>query len=710
MIQQIAKDIGVRFEQVEACIRLIDEGNTIPFIARYRKEMTGDIGDEALRKLNTRLTYLRNLEQRKQEVIQAIEEQGKLTDHLRIAIKEANVLQKVEDLYRPFKQKKSTRASKAKALGLEPLADILWAQKNVDLSAIYASMALDTPMDEALKGAVDIMAERISDDTKAREKLRAHLARYGELISSKKENVDAKEKDVYDMYADYSERIATIPNHRVLALNRGEKTGYLKVKMTVDREQQLVILNKLFITNPSFQYIHYVVHAIEDAYARLLFPSLEREQRSKLTERAEAQAIEIFGKNTKSLLMTPPVRSSVVLAIDPGYRTGCKVAVLDPNGTLCAHTTIYPHPPQSQLSQAKKILYQWIETYGVQLISIGNGTASRETEQMVASVISSMPSVHYCIVSESGASVYSASELASKEYPDLDVSVRGAISIGRRLQDPLAELVKMDPKSIGVGQYQHDVNQKLLGEKLQFVVEDCVNSVGVDLNTATPSLLHYVSGINMTVANNIVKKREELGGFQNRTQLLSVPRLGEKAYEQAAGFLRIRDGKEPLDNTAVHPESYEAARMILKEVGASVDAHANIKINQTFHSEELASLAEQTSVGVLTLRDILLELQKPGRDPRDQNIQPVFRKDVLSMDDLQQGMVLQGTVRNVVDFGAFVDIGVKQDGLVHISKLSRSYVKHPMEVVSIGDQVQVQVVDIDKIRGKISLSMLMEKE
>ena len=755
IIKKIAKELGLKQTQVKDTINLIDEGNTIPFIARYRKEVTGGISDEVLRDFDERLKYLRNLEERKAEVIRIIEEQGKLTEELRSQIVGAEILQKVEDLYRPFKQKKSTRATKAKEKGLEPLADIIAAQEIKDGSFeeygkdfINSELGVET-LEDAYSGAKDIIAERISDDPKYREYIRGYFFDNGVLSS----NGSSEEPSVYDMYFEYSEGIKTIPNHRILAVNRGEKEKVLKVKINVNDEEILKYLKSKEIIGESI-FTNLMAESVEDSYKRLIFPSVEREVRSMLTERAELEAIKVFAKNTKPLLMIPPVKDVNVLAIDPSYRTGCKLSALDGTGKLLEYTTIYPNEPQNKVEESKKVLKKLIKKHSIDIISIGNGTASRETEQLIATLLSEIgdtleKKVYYTIVSEAGASVYSASKLGTEEYPDIDVSIRGAISIGRRLQDPLAELVKIDPKSIGVGQYQHDLNQKKLGESLTNVVEDCVNSVGVDLNTASPSLLNYVSGISASISKNIVSYREENGKFSDRGDLKKVKRLGDKVFEQCAGFLRISDGNNPLDNTAVHPESYDTAKKILEFLGYTeedllnrelndiekriadlgfvekpkqktvsrgkgFDALKNFKIenaseNKKDFFKKLESgfkvLAEKLDSGIPTIKDIVAEIKKPGRDPRDEMPKPIFRSDVLKMEDLQVGMILQGTVRNVIDFGAFVDIGVKQDGLVHISELSDKFVKNPMNVVSVGDVVDVKIIDIDLIKGKISLSM-----
>lgn len=719
IVQQLSKELKLGIKQVEATIALIDEGNTIPFIARYRKEATGGISDEVLREFDERLKYLRNLEARKEEVIRIIEEQGKLTEDLKAEIESSTVLQKVEDLYRPYKQKKSTRASKAIEKGLEPLADIIWEENYLEgdfeaLAATYLDpeKELET-VEQVIAGAMDIIAERISDSPDYRAFIRDLNLRYGVIQSSA---VDAEEQTVYEMYYDFNEGVSKIANHRILALNRGEKEKKLKVKLISPDEQIVEDIKKRQIMDTRALTTHLLEAAIEDAYKRLISPSIEREIRNILSERAEEDAIKVFGKNTKSLLLVPPVKDVKVLAIDPSYRTGCKLAVLDETGKLLKYATIYPHAPQNKVAEAKATLKKLIKEYQVQIIPIGNGTASRETEQLVAELIQELDSeVYYAIVSEAGASVYSASKLATEEYPDIDVSIRGAISIGRRLQDPLAELVKIDPKSIGVGQYQHDVNQKKLEEQLGNVVEDCVNNVGVDLNTATPSLLGYVAGVSSSIAKNIVLYRDENGKFKSRKELLKVKRLGEKVFEQCAGFLRISEAKNPLDNTAVHPEAYADTERLLTLLGYDLEAleknalmDIDLRIAQFGNQDRekgLKALSEQLEIGLMTLKDIVEELKKPGRDPRDEMPKPLFRSDVLKMEDLAAGMILTGTVRNVVDFGAFVDIGVKQDGLVHISELADKFVKDPMQIVSVGDTVTVKIKSIDLNRGKIALTM-----
>lgn len=720
IIKQLIKEFGLKESQVKSTIDLIDEGNTIPFIARYRKEITGGLSDEVLRDLYDRLIYLRNLEDRKEEVIRLIDEQGKLTEELKMEILKADVLQKIDDLYRPFRAKRRTRATMAQEKGLEPLAKSILAQgilegtiEDLALEFINEELEVNT-VEDAIDGAKDIIAEIISDDARFRERIRnMNLAR-GTI---KSEAVDEEEKTVYEMYYDFSEGVSKIANHRVLALNRGEKEKKLKVKL-ISPDDQIVeyLMNQVIkdnraITNDALE------EAIEDSYKRLISPSIDREIRNILTERAEEEAIKVFGKNTKPLLLIAPVKHARVLAVDPSFRTGCKLAVLDETGKLLDYATIYPNAPQNKVEESKKVMKQLIGKYNIDIIPIGNGTASRETELFVAELLKEIDKeVYYTIVSEAGASVYSASKLATEEYPDIDVAIRGAISIGRRLQDPLAELVKIDPKSIGVGQYQHDLNQGKLGETLKNVVEDCVNSVGVDLNIATPALLQYVSGISAAVAKNIVVHREEHGKFENRKELLKIKRLGPKAFEQCAGFLRISDGSHPLDNTAVHPESYETTMKLIEKLGYSTEdiKKGNLKDIEDAVLEhtrvkglnnQIKILSDELDVGEFTLRDIIEEVKKPGRDLREEMPKPVFRSDVLNMEDLNIDMIMTGTVRNVVDFGAFVDIGVMQDGLVHVSELSNKFVKQAMDVVSVGDEVDVKIIGLDIERGKISLSM-----
>lgn len=718
IIVKLTEEFGVKKVQIEQAVKLIDEGNTVPFIARYRKDVTGGLNDEQLRAIDERLRYLRGLEERKQEVLRSIEEQGKLTDELKAEIEKAEILQRVEDLYKPFKQKKTTRAGKAKAKGLEPLAIIIYMQQNKSGDVLKAAEPFVDPekevetAEEAIQGACDIIAEMIADNADLISEVRDRYYKHG-LIET--EAVDAEEKTVYDMYYGKHEAICKIPNHRVLAVNRGEKEGKLKVKVSIDADSILRLLEKEVIRQESI-FKPLLIETIEDAYKRLIAPSVEREMRNLLTERAEAEAIKVFAGNTEKLLMVPPVRGKRIISIDPGFRTGCKVAVIDETGKLLAYTTIYPTEPKCDIAGTERTLKKIIDKYKIDVIVIGNGTASRETEEVVANFLKKNSyQIQYTIVNEGGASVYSASKLASEEYPDLDVTTRGAMSLGRRLQDPLAELVKIDPKHIGVGQYQHDMNQKNLSEALGAVVEDCVNRVGVDLNTASPSLLSYVAGISSSVAKNIVAYREENGKFTDRKQLLKVAKLGPKAYEQCAGFLRISDGKEVLDSTSVHPESYEVSRILMKKIGISEsDIKGGVqviddKIKSAYpaktEKESVRKMAEDIGIGEFTVKDIIAELRKPGRDPREDAPPVVFRNDVRSFEDLKEGMEMSGTVRNVVDFGAFVDIGVKNDGLVHVSQLSDKFVKHPMDVVSVGDTVKVRIIGIDKERGKVSLTM-----
>lgn len=720
IIAKLAEEFHIRTAQVEQTVALIDEGNTIPFIARYRKEVTGGLSDVVLRDLDERLKYLRNLEERKEEVLRLIEEQGKLTEGLKAEIEKAEVLQRVEDLYKPFKQKKATRASKAKEKGLEPLAMILYAQQLTDGAPEDAAAPFVNPEkevytpQEALAGACDIIAEMIADDPEITKDVRTKTLAIATLVT---EAVDPEEKTVYEMYYDRAEALAKIPNHRVLAINRGEKEKKLKVKLSLETEKIHELIAESVIRNEKSIFYEMLQGTIADAYKRLMAPSIEREMRNMLTERAEAEAVKIFAKNTESLLMTPPVRGKKVIAIDPGYRTGCKVAVLDETGKLKAYTTVYPTEPKKDVAGTEATLKKIVEKFHTDIIVVGNGTASRETEEVVANFIKKNGyDIQYTIVNEAGASVYSASKLATEEYPDLDVTTRGAMSLGRRLQDPLAELVKIDPKSIGVGQYQHDINQKLLEGALTNVVEDCVNRVGVDLNTASPSLLSYIAGVNMGIAKNIVKYREENGKFTDRKQLMQVPKLGEKAFNQCAGFLRITGGGNPLDATSVHPESYGAAQAMMEKLGVEADAiqhggdkDMEKKIKKAYPAKSLtqsiAAMAGDLGVGALTLTDIIEEMKKPARDPREDAPPVVFRGDVKQFEDLKIDMEMTGTVRNVVDFGAFVDIGVKNDGLVHISQLSDKFIKHPMDVVSVGDTVKVKIISIDYDKHRVGLTM-----
>lgn len=709
----LAKELGVKPSQVEAVIKLIDEGNTIPFIARYRKEATGGLDDAQLRELDARLTYLRTLEARKAEVLASIDEQGKLTEELRDAIEGATMMQRVEDLYKPFKKKRATRASKARAAGLEPLANMIMLQATTSgdplaIAAEYVNAEGGYATAEAaLAGAQDIVAEVIADDAENTDALRAFTNNTGAIGV---EAVDADEKTVYEAYYDFSEPVSKIPNHRILAINRGETEGKLRVRVRVDQQQAIDLLGSRIARRGGI-FAQALDAAITDGYKRLMAPSLEREVRAALTERAETDAIAVFAKNTEALLSQRPVRGARIIALDPGYRTGCKVAVLDEFGKLLDYATVYPTPPRSDVAGTKRKLGELAHRYNINTIVIGNGTASRETEEVVSAFISESDlDLRYTIVNEAGASVYSASKLASEEYPDLDVTTRGAMSLGRRLQDPLAELVKIPPQSIGVGQYQHDLNQVELGRALGGVVERVVNQVGVDLNTASASLLGYVSGITPTIAKNIVAYREEMGAFTDRRQLKKVPKLGPKAFLNCAGFLRISGGTNPLDATSVHPESYAVATALLERTGVepSVLARGGVA-DMARRVGNIGEVARELDCGVPTLRDIVSELEKPGRDPRDDAPEVVFSRSVTNFDDLKVGMELTGTVRNVVDFGAFVDIGVKQDGLVHISKMANRFVKHPSDIVSVGDTVTVWICGIDKDRGKISLTMVEGK-
>ena len=707
----IAQELGVKEFQVQNTIKLIDDGNTIPFIARYRKEATGGLSDEVLRNLNDRLTYLRNLNKRKEEISKSIEEQGKMTDELKIQIENAITLSEVEDIYRPYKQKKRTRASIAKEKGLEPLATIIYLQTDKRPVLEIAKEFINEEKgvnneEEALTGAKDIIAENISDVAEYRKRIKQMCYREG-LIKTKATNDE--EKSSYEMYYDFSEKINRIPSHRILAINRGEKEEFLKVKLEKPEDTIInYIENDIIKGNTEFTDI--LKETINDSFKRLIEPSIDREIRSDLTEKAEEQAIKVFGKNAKQLLLGSPIKGQTVMGFDPAYRTGCKIAVINETGKVLDTATIYPTAPQNDVENSKKTLLDLIKKDNINIIAIGNGTASRESEQFVSDVIKeASKEVNYAIVSEAGASVYSASKLATEEYPDINVSIRGAISIARRLQDPLAELVKIDPKSIGVGQYQHDVNQKRLSESLSGVVEDSVNSVGVDVNTATPSLLTYVSGLNNSISKNIVKYRDENGKFKNRKELLKVAKLGKSAYEQCAGFIRIYDGDNPLEVTAVHPESYEIAENLLKEIGCKKqdlrDKEGLKTIKEKLANINIKETSKKLNTSEITLKDIIEELSKPGRDPREDMPKQILRSDVLKFEDLKEGMVLNGTVRNVIDFGAFVDIGVKHDGLVHISEMSNNYVKNPSEIVSVGDIVKVKVIGIDNEKQKVKLSM-----
>lgn len=710
--QILIEEFGIKQVQVDNTLALIDEGNTIPFIARYRKELTGELSDEVLRDLYDRLNYLRNLESRIDNVLASIEDQGKLTPEIKMALLKATTLVEVEDIYRPYKQKKRTRATIAKEKGLEPLAVILYKQQEttpmlaVAMKYVNEEKEVNTPL-EAIKGAQDIIAEMISDVAVFRKFLRDATFNYG-LIQTK---VKDKEATVYEMYFDYEERVKSLPGHRILAINRAEKEKALSVKIDLDHDRNLRFLHTRIISNKEFAGIEYIIEAVDDSYKRLIFPSIEREIRSFMTEQAEEGAIKVFGKNLEQLLLQPPILGKRVLALDPAFRTGCKTAVIDGHGKVLDTAVIYPTAPHNKVEAANKVLAALIAKHDVELIAIGNGTASRETEQFASDLLKQLKSsIQYVIVNEAGASVYSASKLGTEEFPQYDVALRSAVSIGRRLQDPLAELVKIDPQSIGVGQYQHDMNQKRLSETLSGVVEDSVNKVGIDLNTASVSLLQYISGISKPIAKNIVIYREENGEFTSRKDLLKVAKLGPKAFEQSAGFLRIRSGKNPLDNTGVHPEAYKATKSMLKLLGLSSkyspsELKAAIKGVSSFEE-----IAQKVEVGIPTLKDIIKELEKPGRDPREEMPKPILRSDVLDMKDLKVGMILKGTVRNVIDFGAFVDIGVHQDGLVHISKICNKFIKHPLEAVAIGDIVEVEVIAIDIHKKRIGLSMIIEKD
>lgn len=707
IIRKLREEFGITQSQAENTVRLLDEGNTVPFIARYRKEMTGSLDDQIIRQLSERLTALRNLEDRRTQVRTAIAEQGRLTDALAAKLDAAQTQTEIEDIYRPFRPKRRTRASIAKEKGLQPLADIIWGQKLIGTpeeaakAFVDSGQGVDTVLD-AINGAMDILAEQISDDADLRKLLREETIKCGAIVSKKTKD----EPSVYEMYYDYREPLKKAAGHRVLAMNRGEKEGFLSVKIEGEEEKLLQRMEKRLIRRSS-DTADILREVIADSYKRLIAPSLEREIRNDLTEQAEEAAIGVFRENLRQLLLQPPISGKVVLALDPAYRTGCKIAVIDATGKPLETTVVYPTPPQNKTAEAEKKLLGLIEKYGVDLISIGNGTASRESELFVAEMLKKTKRrVQYIIANEAGASVYSASKLGAEEFPDYDVSLRSAVSIGRRIQDPLAELVKIDPKSIGVGQYQHDMNQKRLGEALGGVVEDCVNSVGVDLNTASPALLSYVAGIHASVAKNILKYREEHGKFTARRELLKVAKLGPKAYEQCAGFLRLPESEMPLDRTGVHPESYAAAEGLLALCGyglADVAARKVSGLAKKIKSPE--KTAAELGIGVPTLEDIMRELEKPGRDPREDAPAPVLRSDVLSMEDLQEGMVLTGTVRNVIDFGVFVDIGVHQDGLVHISQICDRFIKHPLEAVKLGDVVQVKVLSVDLQKKRIALTM-----
>ena len=713
IILKLSEELGIKKSQAEAAVKLIDEGNTIPFIARYRKEVTGSLNDEVLRNLYERLTYLRNLEERKETVLNSIEEQGKLTDELKAQILAAETMVAVEDLYRPYKPKRRTRATIAKERGLEPLANVITLQMlNTPLEAEAAKFINPekevNSAEDAIAGAKDIIAEAVSDEADYRTRIRDLTMKKGHVTSTAK---DPEAESVYEMYYEFDEPVNKLAGHRILALNRGENEKILNVKVEAPEEDILRFLERKVITRDNPNTTPVLKEVVADAYDRLIATAIEREIRNELTEKAEDGAIRVFGKNLEQLLMQPPIANQIVLGWDPAFRTGCKLAVVDATGKVLDTTVIYPTAPQNKVEESKKVLKQLIAKYHITLISVGNGTASRESEQIIVELLKELPvTVRYVIVNEAGASVYSASKLAAEEFPNFDVGQRSAASIARRIQDPLAELVKIDPKSIGVGQYQHDMNQKKLGEALGGVVEDCVNRVGVDLNTASASLLEYISGISKVIAKNIVAYREENGRFLTRKELLKVPKLGPKAYEQCAGFMRITGGKQPLDATSVHPESYEAAKELLKKLGCQEEdiAGGNLK-GLSKKIKDKAALADELGIGVMTLEDIVKELEKPARDPREEMPKPILRTDVLEMKDLKEGMILKGTVRNVIDFGAFVDIGVHQDGLVHISQMSDRYIKHPLEVVSVGDIVEVQVMSVDLKKQRIQLTMKIAK-
>ncbi len=705
----LADELGIKVSQVEATIKLIDEGNTIPFIARYRKEVTGSLNDEILRNLDERLTYLRNLNERREVILSSIEEQGKLTEELKNKINEASTMVALEDLYLPYRPKKRTRATIAKEKGLEPFATAIIAQltsydvKKEAENYIDAEKEVNS-YEDAVNGAMDIIAEFISDDATYRTYIRNFTYKNGKIISAAK---DEEAESVYEMYYNFEEPVNKIAGHRILAINRGEKEKILSVKISVDEDAIISYLHKMLVTEKNPACTEILDTAIADSYKRLIAPAIERDIRNELTETAEDNAIKVFGKNLTQLLMQPPISGQVVLGWDPAFRTGCKLAVVDPTGKVLDTTVIYPTAPQNKVEESKRIVLDLIDKYNISLISVGNGTASRESEMIIVDIIKACKSkVSYVITNEAGASVYSASKLATEEFPNFDVGQRSSTSIARRVQDPLAELVKIDPKSIGVGQYQHDMNQKKLSEALSGVVEDCVNRVGVDLNTASASLLEYISGISKAVAKNIVKYREENGRFTDRKQLLKVEKLGPKAFLQCAGFMRISDGKNPLDSTSVHPESYEAAMALMKKYNFDPDDLKGGKlVGISMIIKDYKKLSEELDVGEITLKDIVSELEKPGRDPREEMPKPILKTDVLDITDLAPGMVLKGTVRNVIDFGAFVDIGVHQDGLVHISQITERYIKHPLDAVSVGDIVDVQVMSVDVAKKRIQLTM-----
>jgi protein Tex len=711
LLNIVSKNLNISLKNVKNVISLLEEGNTVPFIARYRKEQTGALDEVQIKDIMEQWNYLQNLEQRKEEVLRLIDEQGKLTEELSQAIKKADKLQKVEDLYRPYKQKRRTKATVAKEKGLEPLAEWILtfpAARDVEKEAQrYISEEKEVASaEEAIAGAKDIIAEYISDEAAFREYIRNHTFRKG-VIETKVKNEEKDEKNVFEMYYEYREPVSKVVPHRVLAMNRGEKEDVIKVNIQPDADAILQYMQRQVIKNIQSTVVPVVKEAIEDSYKRLIQPSVEREIRNDLTEKAENQAIHIFSENLRKLLLQPPMKGKMVLGVDPAYRTGCKLAVIDETGKMLEVNVIYPHPPKSQKAASEEVMKKMIDQYSIEVVAIGNGTASRETEQFVADVLKNVDQeIFYLIVNEAGASVYSASEVAREEFPSLQVEERSAVSIARRLQDPLAELVKIDPKSVGVGQYQHDVSQKKLNESLTFVVETAVNQVGVNVNTASSSLLQYVAGLSKTVANNIVKKREEEGKFKSRAQLKKIPRLGAKTYEQSIGFLRIMEGKELLDRTPIHPDNYGDVKKLLFKTGFSEEAIGSEDLKLAFNQLNLEEVSEELGIGKLTLKDIIDALIRPGRDPRDEFPKPLLKKDVLKLEDLSEGMELQGTVRNVVDFGAFVDVGVKQDGLVHISKLKQGFVKHPLDVVSVGDVVTVWVDSVDVKKGRVALTMI----
>ncbi|MEC2331174.1 Tex family protein [Bacillus subtilis] len=710
--QQIAKEIGLSQKHVESVIRLLEDGNTVPFIARYRKEQTGSMDEVQIQTISERWQYIQNLNQRKEEVIRLIAEQDKLTDDLKRKIEQSVKLQEVEDLYRPYKQKRKTKATVAKSKGLEPLADYILTLPQDDRLAATADQYISEEKEvftreEAIEGAKHIIAEQISDEPTFRKWIRQETFKRGTIKSAAGKSADTDEKNVYEMYYEYEEPIAKVVPHRVLAMNRGEKEDILKVAIEPPADHIKAYLEKQIIKNRSTSVREILQETIEDSYKRLIQPAIEREIRKELSEKADEQAIHIFSENLRKLLLQPPMKGKTVLGVDPAFRTGCKLAVSDETGKVLQIDVIYPHAPVNKTKEAHEKVKKILEQYQVEMVAIGNGTASRETEQFIVNVLKDMPrKIYYVIVNEAGASVYSASELAREEFPDLKVEERSAVSIARRLQDPLAELVKIDPKSVGVGQYQHDVSQKRLNESLRFVVETVVNQVGVNVNTASAALLQYVAGLSKSVAGNVVKKREEIGKFSNRKELKDIPRLGAKTYEQCIGFLRVQEGTEPLDRTGIHPESYKETKALLKKLGLSTEHIGTAELKDKINQLALSETAKELGIGEITLKDICEQLTRPERDPRDEVPKPLLKTDVLQLEDLKEGMELQGTVRNVVDFGAFVDIGVKQDGLVHISKLSNQFVKHPLDVVSVGDIVTVWVDGVDVQKGRVSLSMV----